>query len=78
MRGALEFAVLQFGPFLPQFFGVLDFEAQFCGFLQHFCLYYLFFIQVLEYYRELMIPVYVPYFQISALDAYMYLIKFGL
>ena len=24
-----------FGPFLPWFFGVLDFEAQFCGFLQH-------------------------------------------
>ena len=24
-----------FGPFLPRFFGVLDFEARFCGFLQH-------------------------------------------
>ena len=24
-----------FGPFLPRFFGVLDFEARFCGLLQH-------------------------------------------
>ena len=24
-----------FGPFFPQFFGVLDFEARFCGFLRH-------------------------------------------
>ena len=24
-----------FGPFFPQFFGGLDFETQFCGFLQH-------------------------------------------
>ena len=24
-----------FSPFLPQFFGVLHFEARFCGFLQH-------------------------------------------
>ena len=24
-----------FGPFLPQFCGVIDFEAWFCGFLQH-------------------------------------------
>ena len=24
-----------FGPFLPRFFRVLDFEARFCGFLQH-------------------------------------------
>ena len=24
-----------FGPFLPWFFGVLDFEARFCGFLHH-------------------------------------------
>ena len=26
--------VCSFGPFLPRFFGVLDFEARFCGFLQ--------------------------------------------
>ena len=32
-EGALGFAVLTF--FLPRFFRVLDFEAQFCGFLQH-------------------------------------------
>ena len=24
-----------FGPFLPRFFGVLDFEAWFCSYLQH-------------------------------------------
>ena len=24
-----------FGPFLPRFFGVSNFEARFCGFLQH-------------------------------------------
>ena len=34
-RGTLGFVVLWFWPFLPQFLGVLDFEAQFRGFLQH-------------------------------------------
>ena len=33
MRGTLGFKILDL--FLPWFLGVLDFEAQFCGFLQH-------------------------------------------
>ena len=31
----MGFGVLQFWPFLPRFFGVLNFEARFCSFLQH-------------------------------------------
>ena len=33
LEGDIE--VSGFGPFLPRFFRVIDFEAQFCGFLQH-------------------------------------------
>ena len=31
----LGFAVLRFWPFFAKVFGVLDFEARFCGFLQY-------------------------------------------
>ena len=47
--------VCSFGPFLPRFFRVLDFEAWFCGFLQHCGLRFLVLIvgglQFAEYFR---------------------------
>ena len=39
-----DVGVCSFGPFLLQFFGVIDFEARFCGFLQHCGLWLLVFI----------------------------------
>ena len=44
LNGTLGFVVLRFWPFLPQFFRVRDFEAQFCSFLQHCNLQLLVFI----------------------------------